>query len=99
MYSMYTFSEFLSFHYHTPSHSQLCLVFPYLKTPSGGAPGWLSPLSVQLLVSAQVMISRFQEFEPHIRLYADSVEPAWDSFSLPLSLHLLCSHCLCLSQR
>ena len=25
------------------------------------------------------------EFEPHIRLCADSVEPAWDSLSFPLS--------------
>ena len=27
-----------------------------------------------------------REFEPRIRLGADSVEPAWDSLSLPLSL-------------
>ena len=26
------------------------------------------------------------EFEPRIRLCADSAEPAWDSLSLPLSL-------------
>ena len=33
------------------------------------------------------------ETQPHIRLCADSVEPAWDSLSLPLSLSLpnLCS--------
>ena len=30
------------------------------------------------------------EFEPHIWLYADSMEPAWDSLSLPLSLPLPC---------
>ena len=30
----------------------------------GGAPGWLSGLSVQLLVSAQVMISRFMASSP-----------------------------------
>ena len=28
------------------------------------------------------------EFKPHIRLYADSMEPAWDSLSLSLSLCL-----------
>ena len=37
--------------------------------------GWVSQLSVQLLISAQVMISRFCEF----RLCADSPEPAWIS--------------------
>ena len=32
--------------------------------------------------------------EPHVRLCADSVEPAWDSLSLPVSLTLshLCAH-------
>ena len=29
------------------------------------------------------------EFKPHIGLYADSVEPAWYSLSLPVSLPLL----------
>ena len=29
-----------------------------------------------------------REFEPHIRLCADSAEPAWDSLSLPLPLCL-----------
>ena len=32
-------------------------------------------------VSAQVMISQFGEFEPHIRLCADRAEPALDSVS------------------
>ena len=53
-----------------------------------GAPGWLSWLSVQLLVSAQVMISWFHEFEPHTGLCTASTEPAWDSLSLPFSLRL-----------
>ena len=49
-----------------------------------GPPGWLSQLSVPLLVSAQVMILRFGEFEPCIRLCTDgAVEPAWDSLSPP----------------
>ena len=51
------------------------------------APGWLSPLSIWVLISAQVMISVW-EFEPHIGLCADSVEPAWDSLPLfPPLLH------------
>ena len=29
-------------------------------------PGWLSQLSICLLISAQVMISQFPEFRPHI---------------------------------
>ena len=29
-----------------------------------------------------------REFKPHIRLHSDSMEPAWDSLSLPLSLPL-----------
>ena len=28
------------------------------------------------------------EFEPYVRLWADSTDPAWDSLSLPLSLPL-----------
>ena len=58
-----------------------------------GVPGWLSQLSVRLLISAQVMISWFREFEPCIGLCVDSGEPAWDSLSphLSLLLPLLCS--------
>ena len=48
-------------------------------------PGWLSWLNIQLLVSAQVTISQFHEFEPHIGLHGDSAEPAWDSLSPSLS--------------
>ena len=60
---------------------QILLANTHLRVKSDGAPGWLSWLSIQLLVSAQVMISQFCEFEPSIRLRADSVEPAWDSLS------------------
>ena len=35
-------------------------------------PVWLSGLSIQLLISAQVMISQFCEFKTHIGLCADS---------------------------
>ena len=31
-------------------------------------------------------------FKPHVRLYADSTEPAWDSLSLSLSLSLKNKH-------
>ena len=37
------------------------------------------------------------EFEPCIRLCVDSEEPAWDSPSPSLSLHLPCLHSLVLS--
>ena len=50
-----------------------------------GAPGGLSRLNVQLLIPAQIMISRFCEFEPLTGLCADHAEPTWDSpsFSVP----------------
>ena len=47
--------------------------------------GWLSRLSVQLLVSAQVLFSPFREFKPCIGLCAGSWEPALDSLSPSLS--------------
>ena len=52
---------------------------------SNGQPGgaWVTQsVKCPLLISAQVMISWFREFQPHIGLCADSVEPAWDSLSL-----------------
>ena len=55
------------------------------KLEETGAPGWLSRLSIQLSVLAQVMISRFHEFEPHIRFCADSADLASDPLSPPLS--------------
>ena len=33
-----------------------------------GMPGWLSLLSIRLLILAQIMISQFCEFEPHLAL-------------------------------
>ena len=50
-----------------------------LKLQVTGAPGWLSQLSVQLLISVQVTISRF------MWLCTDGMEPAWDSLSPSLS--------------
>ena len=58
----------------------------FFKRTQIGAPGWLSRLSAWLLVSAQVMISRFHEFKPCIRLCADSVESPWDSLTPFLSV-------------
>ena len=52
---------------------------------SYGAPGWFSWLSVQLLVSAQVMISWFMSSSPH-QVHAGGAESAWDSLSLLLSV-------------
>ena len=59
-----------------------------------GAPGWLSQVSVWLLVLAQITISQFCEIEPRVRLCADSVEPAWDSLFLSLSVPPLLVHSL-----
>ena len=62
------------------------------KKKINGASGWLSPLSIQLLVSAQVMISGFLSLSPAcIGLCADSVKPAWDSISLVLCPSPTCS--------
>ena len=59
-----------------------------------GAPGWLNQLCLTL---ARVMISAC-EFEPRIRLCADSSEPgASFRFCLPLSLPLL--HLQSVSQK
>ena len=66
---------------------------------NGGVPRGLSHLGVPFLVLAQVMTSQFHEFEPRVRLCTDRTEPAWDSLSLPLSLPLPYSHCLCLFQN
>ena len=52
------------------------------------APRWLSQLNVRVLLLAQVMTSRFHEFEPLVGLCVDRVEPAWDSLSLSVSLPL-----------
>ena len=61
-----------------------------------GAPGWFSQLSVQLVVSSQVIISQFVSLSP-----ASSSTLAKQTLlgilSLPLSLPLPCSFCLSLS--
>ena len=57
-----------------------------LNTVWKGCPGWLSRVSIQLLVLAQVMILQLCGFEPHMGLCAGSVKPAWYSLSLSLSL-------------
>ena len=59
----------------------------------GGAPGWLSQLSIKSLTldlgSGHDLVIR--EFQPHTILCADGAEPAWDSHSFCLSLPLPCS--------
>ena len=59
-----------------------------------GAPGWLSWLSIWVLISVRVMISRVHEIEPCVRLCADSVEPAWDCLSPPSAPPLVLSRSL-----
>ena len=51
------------------------------KAGGSGAPGWLRWLSVRLLISAELMISRFVSSSLHLTV---SAEPSWDSLS-PLS--------------
>ena len=46
-----------------------------VRTDLVGAPGWLSGLSVRILISAQVMISTVRETETHVGLCTDSTEP------------------------
>ena len=62
-----------------------------------GVRGWVSQLNIQLLVSAQVMISQFVSLSP----ISGSALRAWDALSLPLSLPLPNSltHTLSLSQK
>ena len=56
-----------------------------IKIQAGRAPGWLSQLSDQLLISAQVMILQFCEFEPCM----DSALTVWSMLKiLPLCLTL-----------
>ena len=63
-----------------------------------GAPGWLSQLSVLLLVSAQVMISQFMSSRPVLGSVLTARSPL-GILSLPLSLPLPYSGSLSLSLR
>ena len=61
-----------------------------LNEEYAGAPGWLGWLSVLTLDFSSGDDTMVHEFEPHIGLWVDSVEPAWDSLSLypsPVSAH------------
>ena len=49
-----------------------------------GAPGWLSWLSIWLLVSAQVNDVMVRETEPHVQLCTESSEAAWDFLFLSM---------------
>ena len=55
-------------------------------------------LSVQLLISLRSW-SQGCEIEPHVRLHADSAEPAWDSLSPSLSAPPLLTFSLSVSQN
>ena len=58
-----------------------------IKKHRHGAPGWLSRLSIQLLILAQVMISWFVSSSPTWDLAWDSLSPCL-SAPPPLSLSL-----------
>ena len=62
-----------------------------------GIPGWLSRLSVQLLVYGSDRDLVVREIESHVRLCADSLAPAWHSLSLSAPPLPTCS--LSLSQN
>ena len=55
-----------------------------LRNTWPGAPGWLIQVSIQLLVSAQIRISRFMSSSPVLGSELTMV-PAWDSLSSPSS--------------
>ena len=64
----------------------ILIIFPFLKLYKFGGT-WVAQLvkrPTQDFGSGHDLI--VHEFEPHIRLCADSMEPAWNSFSPP-SLH------------
>ena len=58
----------------------------YIKVIVVREPGWPSQLSIQLLISAQVMISQFLGLSP-LSGSALSAQGLLEIFSLPLSLH------------
>ena len=58
-------------------------ISPWSRTTARGARGGLIRLSIRLLTSAQVVISRFYEFKPGVELYADGMDATWGSLSLP----------------
>ena len=66
----------------------LCIIFYFaLKSYNcPGAPGWLSWLSIQLLISARVMVSWFMGSRPESG--SALTEIAWDSLSPSPSLSL-----------
>ena len=56
----------------------------FYKKKEAGVPGWLSQLSILLLISAQVMISRFVSSSPE----SGSVLTVWSLLGISLSLPL-----------
>ena len=88
------------FHFLTIYHLQFlapCSCYDHHKEILLGVPGWLSQLSIRLLISAQVMISRFVGSSPTL----GSALTVWSplgtlSLSLSLCLASPCLCCLCL---
>ena len=94
---------FVSFMFECPFY---CLPsYPQFKWQRCGAPGWLSQLSVGLLTSAHVIISRCVDSSPASGsvLTAQNLEPACFTFCVSPSLcpYPACALpvCLSLSQR
>ena len=58
---------------------------PTLNIKTHGATGWLSRLSVQVMISSGHDLT-VCELKPHMGLRADGSEPAWDSLSPSLSV-------------
>ena len=81
------------------NHSGKTVWQDLIKLNVGGVPGWLSQLSIWLLVWGQVTISQFISWSPASGLRADSAEPAWDSLSFSLSAPPLLVLSLPLSQN
>ena len=78
-----------------------CWVFTLTAEGSYETPGWLSRLSTQLLILAQVMISQLVSSSRASGsvLTAQSLEPALDSVSPSVSLLLPCLHSVSLSLK
>ena len=60
-------------------------VTQFENTTNVRVPGWLRGVSVPTLDFGSGHDLKVFEFEPHIQLHTDSVEPAWDPLSLSLS--------------
>ena len=78
-FTWYSENDGLGFHFQAVMIAA-DLFLTQVRSTLSGTPGWLSQLSDRLLISIQ---SRDQA--PH-QVLCDGTEPAWDSFSLSVSL-------------